>query len=168
MAKKVKHALYQFLEEVESDKKSKAKEPNAEKLAKHMKENEESEPKKKGSYEAYRDIYGDQEIDWDKISKGTPDEDEPTYRQGGMKIKGQPKHAGETYRSKLEESSFSRQHYEAVAKLLDSIVPNNLEGSNGAQDVWDKVYEGMVEIFKKDNPRFDETRFAKACGLKDS
>jgi len=164
MAKKDKHLLYRFLEEVEIDKKSKTKEPNSEKLAKHLKENVTNEPKKKSSYEAYRDMYGNQEIDWDKISKGTPDDEEPEGERGGLKMKGQPKFAGEQYKRNLEESSFSRQHYEAIAKLLNSIVPNNAEGE--AQVIWDKVYEGLVEIFQKDNPKFDETKFAKAAGLK--
>jgi hypothetical protein len=53
-----------------------------------------------------------------------------------------------------EEYVFERQHYEKIAETLKH-----------APTLSDFV-EKIIEVFKLDNPRFDETRFRKACGRK--
>lgn len=52
--------------------------------------------------------------------------------------------------SEMDEASFSRQHYEAIAKIL--------RDSTEVQTVFEK----LEELFAKDNPNFDRARFIKA------
>lgn len=53
---------------------------------------------------------------------------------------------------------FSRQHYEAIAKII-----KDTPGSNIKEHLCDE----FVKLFKKDNSKFDEVRFRKACDVKE-
>jgi hypothetical protein len=52
--------------------------------------------------------------------------------------------------------SFTRQHYEAVAKILSKISQHSERR---------KIATQFIEMFKKDNASFNEKLFIKACGL---
>ena len=53
--------------------------------------------------------------------------------------------------------AFSRQHYEEVAKIIKSL---------GSSSLREELCEKFTNLFKKDNSRFDEGRFAEACNVK--
>jgi hypothetical protein len=62
---------------------------------------------------------------------------------------------------------FSRRHYEAIAKRIQTLVLSQNELS---QDELDELIEvrhhivaDFVDMFEKDNPRFDRDRFIGAC-----
>ena len=49
---------------------------------------------------------------------------------------------------------FSQRHYEAIAKVIKVGKQDNLG-----------VLLGLIEMFERDNPKFDRVRFLDACGL---
>lgn len=55
----------------------------------------------------------------------------------------------------------TRKDYVATADILDVLV--STAGEN-LPDVLDAV-DAFAEMFAKDNPRFDRTRFVNACGV---
>ena len=55
---------------------------------------------------------------------------------------------------------FTRQHYKAIAEILER---HNGIAIHGA-DYCDLV-EDIADYFATDNPRFDKSRFILACGL---
>lgn len=56
-------------------------------------------------------------------------------------------------------SDFSRRHYKAIAK----IVKENSDSVDGDIILKWNFLEELMEIFKIDNPEFDERRFRDAC-----
>jgi hypothetical protein len=56
----------------------------------------------------------------------------------------------------------TRKDYIATAEILDVLVATATEES--LPNILDAVDEFAV-MFKKDNPRFDRTRFINACGV---
>jgi len=60
----------------------------------------------------------------------------------------------------MEEASFSRQHYQAIADILSQHV----EGESG--DAISSVAADMADLFETDNPRFDRSKFMSAAGVK--
>ena len=53
--------------------------------------------------------------------------------------------------------AFSRQHYEEVAKIIKGI---------GSSSMREELCGKFTNLFKKDNSRFDEGKFAEACNVK--
>ena len=56
----------------------------------------------------------------------------------------------------------TRKDYIATAEILDVLVSTATEES--LPNILDAVDE-FAEMFKKDNERFDRTRFLNACGV---
>jgi hypothetical protein len=56
------------------------------------------------------------------------------------------------------EEAFSRKHFEATAELLRSISDHGMRMNMGQKH---------IDMFKKDNPRFDEAKFKKAAEMHD-
>jgi len=52
----------------------------------------------------------------------------------------------------INEAAFSKQHYNAVAKILKE-----------SRNVRDVVYK-LADMFESDNPKFDKENYIKACG----
>ena len=52
---------------------------------------------------------------------------------------------------------FSRQHYEAIAKIIKDTPGDRIK---------EHLCDEFVKLFKKDNSRFDEVRFREACDVK--
>lgn len=74
-------------------------------------------------------------------------------------------------------ASFSQRHYEAIAEVLrvehDSIVEElgriGRTGlhTNRAENwlvEWRQIRDDLCAMFARDNPRFKQARFMKACG----
>lgn len=67
--------------------------------------------------------------------------------------------------------SFSRRHYEIIAKAMKETLnaeidnyPISVAGTRiGATRA---VAEKLADVFKRDDPRFDAARFLEACGYK--
>lgn len=57
----------------------------------------------------------------------------------------------------IVNEAFSRQHYEAVAGIVKSI---------GSTTIRKDLCEKFSNLFKKDNSRFEEAKFAEACNVK--
>lgn len=64
----------------------------------------------------------------------------------------------------MNEASFSRQHYQAIADILKEVYRNNEEEPVTKTIITD-IGTKLIELFKKDNPRFDETRFRNAVSV---
>jgi len=52
----------------------------------------------------------------------------------------------------------SKKHYEAIASLIKKRSPQNHWSFN-------MLVRDLCETFKAENPRFNESKFIKACGL---
>lgn len=64
--------------------------------------------------------------------------------------------------------TFTKQHYNKFVELLNKIerlIDEQRESGDDSEPylTHDVLYSGLMEMFKKDNPRFDEDRFHKAC-----
>ena len=66
----------------------------------------------------------------------------------------------------MDESSFSRQHYQAISAILKGSMDN--EDNPASTRAIQSIGEKLAEFFKQDNPRFDEPKFLVAAGLEDS
>lgn len=64
----------------------------------------------------------------------------------------------------MDEAAFSRQHYIAIAKILKDAA----HGEAGETEVIQEIGEKLANLFRQDNPRFDEPKFLAAAGLEDS
>lgn len=53
---------------------------------------------------------------------------------------------------------FTKQHYEAIAKIIDD------ELNNPASLNLIHIAEALCELFATDNPNFDRKKFLTACG----
>ena len=62
-------------------------------------------------------------------------------------------------------TKFSQRHYEAIAEVISHRRLVHLAQGITGQAVWelDNVEEGLIELFRGDNPRFKESIFRKAC-----
>jgi hypothetical protein len=64
---------------------------------------------------------------------------------------------------------FTRQHYKAIAEIIDGVCLMGYEPQGGEQDGADiaksQIGKDLANYFIKDNPRFDRERFLTACGL---
>jgi len=63
----------------------------------------------------------------------------------------------------MDEAAFSRQHYEAIAKILKDAVSNTKNVSPEFTVL--EIGQKLIELFKQDNSRFDVNRFSQAAGL---
>ena len=70
--------------------------------------------------------------------------------------------------------AFTKQHYEAIAKIIKSYTQADPEPPSDDTEVrldavsvrtsrW--IAKDLIDYFAKDNPRFDCDKFIKACGL---
>jgi len=63
---------------------------------------------------------------------------------------------------------FTKQHYERIASILKEALPPEGSQTNNsiqARSTVNFIAENLAIAFSSDNPRFDEERFLKACGL---
>jgi len=60
--------------------------------------------------------------------------------------------------NRRERIKMSRKHYESIARLIKKRSPKNHWSFN-------VLVRDLCETFKADNPRFNESKFIKACGL---
>jgi len=63
----------------------------------------------------------------------------------------------------LNEAAFTRQHYEAIAKLISDIKKE--QRTSEASHTLSEVAKGLCDIFQRDNPRFDKGFFLAKCGV---
>jgi hypothetical protein len=139
-----KVALINFLEAVEVDRVNNKKPDNTKKLVDYM-------TSKKRDCDGSDNIANKVAMKQKELKSGTPnnprvDEDE---EECGM-----------------NEASFSRQHYESIAKILKDADAN--EDNPAATRAIQSIGENLADLFRKDNPRFDEPKFLTAAGLEDS
>ncbi len=62
----------------------------------------------------------------------------------------------------MDEAAFSRQHYLAIAQILQKTRRSDL---TKPQDIIDSIGNQLIRLFQKDNPNFDIDKFAKAAGV---
>lgn len=66
----------------------------------------------------------------------------------------------------IEEASFSKKHYESIATIL-----NKFYGQSGPKNANTDMIESLAiefcEMFSKDNPSFDKSRFLNKVGIED-
>jgi len=55
----------------------------------------------------------------------------------------------------------SRKHFVAVARVLASQLATDASRYPAVKS----IAEGLAEVFAAENPRFDRTRFLRACGV---
>jgi hypothetical protein len=58
----------------------------------------------------------------------------------------------------------TRKDYEAIAKDIKTTLETLEEGEHSAKRVLLIFLSNFTEYMKEDNPRFDMTKFVKACG----
>ena len=61
---------------------------------------------------------------------------------------------------------FTRQHYKAIAEIIRYNRAKVAEGKS-EDTIEDCIACDIADFFADDNPRFDYTRFYKACGMED-
>lgn len=62
-------------------------------------------------------------------------------------------------------SMFSKRHYEALAAAMRDAKPaGQSEDEDAAETQWITDVEEIASVFMADNPKFDSTKFLKACG----
>lgn len=64
--------------------------------------------------------------------------------------------------------AMSRQHYVAVAALIDAErkgIDQEMTGWKSQEEMLRRLAYSMAEEFKRDNPRFNLHKFVKACGF---
>jgi hypothetical protein len=66
-------------------------------------------------------------------------------------------------KTEIEESSFSRKHYQAIANILKDAKEQ--EDNPAAYRVIDMVGEKLSELFIQDNPSFNKELFLKASNI---
>lgn len=57
------------------------------------------------------------------------------------------------------EEAFTRKHFVAIADTIKQVTDHKVRK---------QMADAHIQVFKKDNPRFDEARFKKAAGVDDS
>ena len=60
----------------------------------------------------------------------------------------------------IEEASFTRQHYQAVADILSQYV------GKGDDETISAITSDLADMFAEDNPRFARDKFMQAAGVK--
>jgi len=60
---------------------------------------------------------------------------------------------------------FERRHYRKIAEVLKACYPE--DGASLEVIVWKTIVLKCIEMFKKDNFRFDSIKFKKACGYEE-
>jgi hypothetical protein len=69
-----------------------------------------------------------------------------------------------TFKQNVLQEAFTRQHYEAVAKLIQTLG-KKYDGDEGAEAVLHDVAVSLAAIFAEDNSRFDKGFFLTKCGV---
>lgn len=64
-------------------------------------------------------------------------------------------------------SKYAKRHYEDIAALMAREITYRPERPNRKTTLRGVVRE-LVDLFARDNPRFDRERFIAACGLVDA
>ena len=64
-------------------------------------------------------------------------------------------------------ATFTKKHYREIAKVLSKakLKNNSKLISYTAVDQWLEIRDNFIDLFKKDNERFDKERFIIACSL---
>ena len=93
----------------------------------------------------------------EKLSKDEPAKDvetkeEPTDDAETKDVETKEEPTKEEPEEKINETAFTKQHYIAIAGLLSK------------SETKDEIVKGLSEIFKKDNPKFDEAKFIDYVG----
>lgn len=57
-------------------------------------------------------------------------------------------------------SIFARQHYEAIAKVMQTAICTE---ADEAHEMWIVICDNLRQMFHADNPQFDVARFERAC-----
>lgn len=65
----------------------------------------------------------------------------------------------------LQESAFTRQHYEAVAAIIKKVrsTTTTPQANANAEVAINRIMEQLADYFKRDNPRFDVGFFINKC-----
>lgn len=56
-------------------------------------------------------------------------------------------------------SELTRKYYILFALILINCYPANTPENNGASKVWQKIKQGIIDLFVADNNQFDKKRF---------
>jgi hypothetical protein len=70
---------------------------------------------------------------------------------------------------------FTRQHYEAIARVLREERPEPINEAysylttreQGCRDEWDTINVRFMQLFRHDNPAFNDTRWNEMVGVND-
>ena len=65
----------------------------------------------------------------------------------------------------IRRNMFSKRHYEAIAKVIKDHNVNDKLPSHRSTECCYYVVADIVDMFERDNPKFDRVRFLDACGL---
>ena len=76
---------------------------------------------------------------------------------------GQNDPRGDQRNEEFVSEAFTRQHYEAIAKILRDYGTG--DDSLHPEEFVDKIANKLADFFKQDNPRFDKGFFLSKCGL---
>jgi len=60
---------------------------------------------------------------------------------------------------------FERRHYRKIAEVLKACYPE--DGPLLEKDIWGIIVWKFIRMFKRDNFKFDSTKFKKACGYEE-
>lgn len=69
-----------------------------------------------------------------------------------------------TFKQHILNEAFTRQHYEAIAKLIHDEAVRHY-GDVNVEDALYTVAKALSNLFKEDNPRFDPGAFMTKCGV---
>jgi len=58
----------------------------------------------------------------------------------------------------------TRKDYEAIANVFSKLSDSDIAGTPDGNLMLSKVVEGVADVLKADNERFDRQRFLTACG----
>ena len=64
----------------------------------------------------------------------------------------------------------TRKDYEAIAQVMNDQIWSDSPFENNRYDTgralqWEVTCKALADCFKRDNPRFDRTKFLEACGM---
>ena len=67
-----------------------------------------------------------------------------------------------TFKQHVLTEAFTRQHYEAVARILKA---RRVNASGESELILNTIANDLADLFKDDNPRFDKGFFLNKCGV---
>lgn len=134
-----KTALINFLEAVANDRLAKKGPSKTQQLVDYM-------TTKKTGHDSSDEVPTKVAVRQAELKMGTPgnpriDENDDDYEEGQM-----------------DEAAFSRQHYQAIADILKNALAG--EETGPVVKAIGDITDNLIELFKKDNPRFDADKFS--------